>query len=120
MEFKESKTIYLQIADRIADAILSGAFHEEERIPSVREYAAEVEVNANTVVRSYDYLQSTGIIYNKRGIGYFVTNGAREQILKMRRELFLNEDVPYFFKQMKTLGISEEDISRLYHQYSDK
>ena len=57
MNFKESKAIYLQIADRICDEILLGQFGEEERIPSVREYAAIVEVNANTVMRSFDYLQ---------------------------------------------------------------
>ena len=77
MNFKESKAIYLQIADRICDEILLGQFGEEERIPSVREYAAIVEVNANTVMRSFDYLQSQNIIYNKRGIGYFVSTGAK-------------------------------------------
>lgn len=71
MNFKESKAIYLQIADRICDEILLGQYQEEERIPSVREYAAMVEVNANTAMRSFDYLQSQDIIYNKRGIGYF-------------------------------------------------
>ena len=73
MKFKESKSIYLQIADRICDEILQGQYTEEERILSVREYAATVEVNANTVVRTYDYLQGQEIIYNKRGIGYFVS-----------------------------------------------
>ena len=61
MKFKESKSIYLQIADRICDEILQGQYTEEERIPSVREYAATVEVNANTVVRTYDYLQGQEI-----------------------------------------------------------
>ena len=82
MNFKESKAIYLQIADRICDEILLGQFGEEERIPSVREYAAIVEVNANTVMRSFDYLQSQNIIYNKRGIGYFVSTGARQHSQK--------------------------------------
>ena len=54
MKFKESKPIYLQIADRICDELLQGLYQEEERIPSVREYAATVEVNANTVVRTFD------------------------------------------------------------------
>ena len=76
MKFKESKSIYLQIADRIMDEILRMVYPEEGRVPSVREYAAMVEVNANTVVRSYDYLQGQEIIYNKRGIGYFVSPGA--------------------------------------------
>ena len=103
MNFKESKAIYLQIADRICDEILLGQFGEEERIPSVREYAAIVEVNANTVMRSFDYLQSQNIIYNKRGIGYFVSTGARELIHSLRKNTFLKEELDYFFKQIKTL-----------------
>ena len=86
MNFKESKAIYLQIADRICDEVLLGQYQEEERIPSVREYAAVVEVNANTVMRSYDYLQTQGVIYNKRGIGYFVSVGARKLILSLRKD----------------------------------
>lgn len=120
MNFKESKAIYLQIADRICDEVLLGQYQEEERIPSVREYAAVVEVNANTVMRSYDYLQTQGVIYNKRGIGYFVSAGAREQILLLRREYFLKEEVDYFFKQMYTLGISAKEMSDMYQEYSKK
>lgn len=120
MNFKESKAIYLQIADRICDEVLLGQYREEERIPSVREYAAVVEVNANTVMRSYDYLQSQEVIYNKRGIGCFVASGARALILSLRKEYFLKEEVDYFFKQMYTLGISAEDMSAMYREFSKK
>lgn len=120
MNFKESKAIYLQIADRICDEVLLGQYREEERIPSVREYAAVVEVNANTVMRSYDYLQSQEVIYNKRGIGYFVASGTRALILSLRKEYFLKEEVDYFFKQMYTLGISAEDMSAMYREFSKK
>ena len=85
MKFKESKSIYLQIADRICDEILQGQYTEEERIPSVREYAATVKVNANTVVRTYDYLQGQEIIHNKRGIGYFVPAGPKARIIALRK-----------------------------------
>ncbi|MDR0891278.1 MAG: GntR family transcriptional regulator [Mediterranea sp.] len=118
MEFKESKAIYLQIADRLCDEILAGKYAEEERIPSVREYAAVVEVNANTTMRSYDYLQSKGIIYNKRGIGYFVVTGAAELVLTLKREHFLHEEVEYFFKQIYTLGISGKELAEMYKEYS--
>ena len=64
MNFKESKAIYLQIADRICDEILLGQYQEEERIPSVREYAAMVEVNANTAMRSFDYLHKISFTIN--------------------------------------------------------
>ena len=117
MKFKESKSIYLQIADRICDEILQGQYKEEERIPSVREYAATVEVNANTVVRSFDYLQSQGIIYNKRGLGYFVALEGRERILGLRKEVFLKEELPEFFRQLKTLDISITEIEEMYKEY---
>lgn len=117
MRFKESKSIYLQIADRICDEILQGQYKEEERIPSVREYAATVEVNANTVVRTYDYLQGQDIIYNKRGIGYFVAAGARQKITALRKETFLHEELPEFFRQMKTLDIPMKEIEKLYKDY---
>lgn len=116
MKFKESKPIYLQIAERICDEILQGKYPEEERIPSVREYAATVEVNANTVVRSFDYLQSQDIVYNKRGLGYFVSPGGRERILGLRREVFLHEELPEFFRQLKTLDIPLEEIERMYRE----
>lgn len=117
MNFKENKAIYLQIADRICDEILLGQYPEEGRIPSVREYAAIVEVNANTVMRSFDYLQSQNIIYNKRGIGYFVAIGARALIHSLRKRVFLNDELEYFFRQMYTLNISMEEITTLYHKF---
>ena len=117
MKFKESKPIYLQIADRICDEILQGQYKEEERIPSVREYAATVEVNANTVVRSFDYLQGQDIIYNKRGLGYFVALEGRERILELRKEVFLKEELPELFRQLKTLDISIKDIEKMYKEY---
>lgn len=118
MNFKESKAIYLQIADRICDEILLGQYKEGERIPSVREYAAVVEVNANTTMRSFEYLQSQDIIFNKRGIGYFVAPGAVKLILSLRRETFLKEEVEYFFKQLYTLNISMEEVEKMYKAYS--
>ena len=117
MKFKESKPIYLQIADRICDEILQGKYKEEERIPSVREYASTVEVNANTVVRSFDYLQGQDIIYNKRGLGYFVHTGARERILELRKEVFLRDELPEFFRQIKTLDIPLKDVEKMYNEY---
>ena len=120
MKFKDSKPIYLQIADRIMEEILQGIYPEEERIPSVREYAAMVEVNANTVVRAYDYLQNQEIIFNKRGIGYFVSKGGKKSILKLRRKAFLNEDVPELFRQMELLQISSADIKAMYDEFLSK
>lgn len=120
MNFKESKAIYLQIADRICDEILLGQYAEEARIPSVREYAAMVEVNANTAMRSFDYLQSQDIIYNKRGIGYFVAAGARGLILSLRRETFLKDELEQMFRQLYTLGVSDGELTAMYREFIKK
>lgn len=114
MDFKESKPIYLQIADRICNEILTGKYPENERIPSVREYAASLEVNANTVVRSYDYLQNNDVLFNKRGIGYFVSEGANDKILVIRRNLFMSSQLEDFFKEIDMLHISINEIVELY------
>lgn len=120
MEFKESKAIYLQIAERISHEILLEKYAEDERIPSVREYAAVVEVNVNTVMRSYEYLQQQDIIYNKRGIGYFVSLGAKKHIYTSQRDEFIREDLPLFFKQIDLLEIPVEQIVKMYNQYVNK
>lgn len=120
MNFKDNKTIYLQIAERICDEILLGSFKEEERIPSVREYAATVEVNFNTVMRSFDYLQTQEIIYNKRGIGYFVAEGAQKKILASRKKLFLQSEINDFFRQIYTLDIPMKEIEAMYEKYVEE
>ena len=93
MEFNEHKPIYLQISDTICDLILTNEWNEEERIPSVREYGGILGVNPNTIMRTYDHLQEAEIIYNKRGVGYFVKTGAKEQIITIQREQFIQEEL---------------------------
>lgn len=117
MTFKENKPIYLQIADRIMDEILQNVYEEEGRILSVREYAGVVEVNANTVVRTYDYLQNQGIIYNKRGLGYFVSAGAAQKIVALRKETFLQQVLPDVFKEMYLLHIPMETLAEMFEAY---
>ena len=112
MQFKDHKPIFLQIAELICDEILGGKFPEEERLPSVREYAAELEVNVNTVVRSFDWLSQKNIIFNKRGMGYFISQGAKETILQSLREAFFQEALPEFIGQMQKLGISVEEVEK--------
>lgn len=120
MTFKENKPIYLQIADRIMDEILQHVYEEEGRILSVREYAGVVEVNANTVVRTYDYLQNQGIIYNKRGLGYFVSPGAAQKIVALRKETFLQQVLPDVFKEMYLLHIPMETLAEMYATYQEE
>lgn len=116
MEFNSNKSIYLQICDAIYERILSGNMQPDERIPSVREYGAEIGVNPNTVMRSYEKLTSEGVIYNKRGIGYFTSADARERVLEAQKEQFLNEELPVLIRRMKLLEISEESLIHAYRQ----
>ena len=117
MNFKENRPIYMQIADRIADEVLSGALQAASRIPSVREYAATVEVNANTVVRSYDYLQQKGVIYNRRGLGYFVAPDAVKIVHDIRREQLLGDELKQVMRQLASIGISPDELKEIYANY---
>ena len=114
MTFSNDKPIYIQIADRLMDEILADTYKDDDRIPSVREYSVLLEVNTNTAVKAYDELARANIIYNKRGLGYFVTPGAKKQILKERKRLFMKEQLPELFRQMKLLGITIDDIKAAY------
>ena len=112
MEFNEHKPIYLQISDTICDKILGEEWREEERIPSVRELGITLGVNPNTIMRTYDHLQSVEIIYNKRGVGYYVTAGAKATIVSLQREQFIKEELPKITKRMNLLGLKPSDIFR--------
>lgn len=112
MEFNANKSIYLQICDAICEQILSGTLRPDERIPSVREYGADIGVNPNTVMRSYEKLTGEGVIYNRRGIGYFISPGAREIVLEAQRKEFLENELPAILKRMELLGISAEEVLR--------
>ena len=115
MEFKGNQPIYMQIADYFCENILTKEWKENEKIPSVREMAVQVEVNPNTAIRAYNFLQDQGIIYNKRGIGYFVAENGNTKALEMRKGEFIRKDVPVFFKTMKLLNLTFNDLQPLYN-----
>jgi len=117
MNFSNNKPIFIQIADLICKRVLEETYLPEQRIPSVREFGVEVEVNPNTVMRSFERLQQNEIIYNKRGVGYFISANAKEEIHKQRHKLFLEEELPGLFKEMSLLGISFDELSNAYSMY---
>ena len=114
MDFKKQKPIYQQIADTLCERIVGGEWKAEERIPSVRDIAIQLGVNPNTVMRTFEYLQGAEIIYNKRGVGYFVAPDATDKIISYRRKQFVEEEVPTFFKTMKLVRMSWEELAELY------
>lgn len=116
MIFSNDKAIYVQMADRLCDEILAGTYNDDDRIPSVREYAVMLQVNTNTAVKAYDQLARDGIIYNKRGLGYFVTPGACREIRKVRKKEFMKQKLPELFRQMRLLDIDIDDIVKAWEQ----
>ncbi len=120
MDFDNSKPIYLQIVDFFYENILVKRWQEEERIPSVREIAMMVEVNPNTAIRAFNHLQDLEVIYNKRGIGYFVSNNGYTKVLEIKRKEFMEQLLPEVVKKMSLLGITFDELKNAYNQQENE
>ncbi len=110
MDFKKQKPIYLQIADTLCEHIVAGEWEADQRIPSVRDVASELGVNPNTVMRTFEYLQSREIIYNRRGVGFFVAAEAKPTIVALHKEEFVNDELPAILQKMRILGLTLDDL----------
>jgi DNA-binding transcriptional regulator YhcF (GntR family) len=120
MEFSRNQPIYLQIADHICEKILLEIWKEGERIPSVRDFAVELEVNPNTVMRTFTLLEEKKIVLNQRGIGFFVTENGIQKAKDYMTSLFLKGDLPYLFKKMNLLKMRFSEIKTLYDRYNEE
>lgn len=116
MDFKTNKPIYLQIVDFCFQKVLTNEWIEEERIPSVRELGTLLQVNPNTAMRAFEYMQTEGIIYSKRGMGYYVATGARKLISALQKKDFFEEILPETFKAMEILDISIDEVVERYNK----
>jgi len=117
MEFRDNKAIYLQIADFVCEHILLGKWKADEKVPSVREMAVELEVNPNTVMRTYDLLQTKAIINNKRGIGFFVADDAIAQVKAYRKTQFIEDELPVVFRNVYLLNIGFDELEARYNTF---
>lgn len=113
MGFTEEKPIYLQIAEKIEDAVLSGAFEEDGQIPSTTEISVSYKINPATALKGVNLLTESGIIYKKRGLGMFVAPGAKELILRKRKEDFYANFVRTLLSEAKKLGLNKDEIIKL-------
>jgi len=113
MDFKSTKGIYLQIVDNLCQQILEGQLQAGDRVASVRDLAAEFEVNHNTVMRAYTNLQESGIFDNKRGIGFFVSEKSFELIKANEKANFFSQDLPDFLLKVKLLQLNSIDLNEL-------
>ena len=117
MQFRESIAIYLQIADYICERILLKQWKTGERIPAVRELAVQLEVNPNTVMRTYEFLQGQSIIYNQRGIGYFVGPEAITNATAYRKTEFVEKELPNIFRNIYLLGMDVDELKPRYEKF---
>lgn len=112
MQFNNNgQAIYLQIADYICEKVLLKEWKSDEKVPSVRELAMQLEVNPNTVMRTYEFLKQQEIINDKRGIGYFITPEALKNAIAYRKTEFLEKELPSVFRTMNMLGLQPEDLA---------
>lgn len=117
INFDSSQAIYLQIAEFMSEKVLADEWPVNERIPSVREVAAMVQVNPNTVMRSFAHLQDQGVIFNKRGVGYFVAETGKEQVQAMKKESFVEKLLPQVFHEANLLAVTPDELKVLYENY---
>ena len=108
--FDESKPIFMQIKERIEDQIVNGQFKEQEQIPSTTQLVQFYKINHLTVAKGIHLLVENGILYKKRGVGMFVAEGAREKLLKARRERFASQYVEPMLQEAAKLGITLDEI----------
>lgn len=107
--------IYLQLRDRIVAMILDGELRVGDAIPSVRQVAADYRINPLTVTKAYEGLVEENIVEKRRGLGLFVTEGAREQLHNRLREQFLTQEWPSVLKRINQLGLSAQELLRDHH-----
>ena len=117
MQFRESRAIYLQIADYVCERILLKDWKAGERIPAVRELAVQLEVNPNTVMRTFEFLQGRDIIYNQRGIGYFVSADAIKNATQYRKTEFIEKELPAIFRTLYLLGMDTDELKPRYEKF---
>ncbi|MDN4754511.1 GntR family transcriptional regulator [Porphyromonadaceae bacterium W3.11] len=116
----KDQSIFIQIAETIKDRILSGDYVADGRIPSVRDIAVEMEVNPNTVMKAFDVLQRGDLIYNKRGMGYFVAPDAFTTIKKARKKRLMDEVLPTILDEMELIGVSLDELVAAFEERKAK
>ncbi len=113
LDFQSETPIFLQIAEEIESAIISGAYEEDAQIPSTTEISVSHKINPATVLKGITILVSDGIIYKKRGLGMFVAAGAKQKIIGKRRKAFSDKYVMPLISEAKKLSMDIGDIEEL-------
>lgn len=109
-QFNDSQPIFLQIRQRIVEMILKKSVAEGDALPSVRQIATDLSVNPLTVTKAYDGLVDIGVVESRRGMGMFVREGARQNLLSHEREKFLSDDWPRVMSQIRALELDPASL----------
>jgi GntR family transcriptional regulator len=109
-EWNDREPIYRQVRDRVVVMILDGVLKEGDPLPSVRTVAAEYRINPLTVLKAYQELADQGLVETRRGLGMFITAGARHLLMEGERERFLREEWPRVYANIQRLGLSAEEL----------
>lgn len=104
------RPIFLQIAEMLEDAILSGAYDEEDQIPSITELSVAYTINPATALKGVNLLVDAGLLYKRRGLGMFVAQGAREKLVEKRKESFYEDYVQSLLKEADKLAIGKDEL----------
>jgi GntR family transcriptional regulator len=112
IEWSDGAPIYRQLKDRVVAMLLDGILKPGDALPSVRQVAAEYQLNPITVSRAYQELADEAIVEKRRGLGMYVTEGASEKLLSSERERFLREEWPLVLERIQRLGLSLDRLLR--------
>lgn len=119
LDLNSDKSIYVQIAETIENEILIGNLKEEDQAPSTNEFAKVYQINPATAGKGLNVLVDEGILYKKRGIGMFVSEGARKKIIKKRQSSFFKERLPEIMTEADRLEIPLEEIKKFIEEYKE-
>ena len=117
MAWNDSTPIYRQLRERVVAMILDGVLKQGDALPSVRQVAADFQINPITVSKAYQELVDENLVEKRRGLGMYVTEGARGALLKSERDRFLNEEWPALFARMERMGLDLESLLKSAHKH---
>jgi GntR family transcriptional regulator len=117
VEWHDNQPIYRQLRELVEQRIMDGSFAEEEAVPSVRQVASDYKINHLTVSKAYQELVETGLLEKRRGLGMFVTRGARELLTGSEQQRFVEEEIEAFVQRIKLLGLNMDEVVELLRKH---
>jgi DNA-binding transcriptional regulator YhcF (GntR family) len=110
---QEEQPIFLQLAYQLENGILSGVYPEESQVPSITEFSVTYKINPATALKGINVLVDAGLLYKKRGVGMFVTQGAPQKLRTQRRECFYHDYIEKAVQEAKSLGLTADEIIKM-------